>query len=45
MPGVSRVIRVVVVDDQPLIRAGIALLVSAEEDIAIVAEAADGRAP
>src|SRR5947209_5890956 len=43
MPGVSRVIRVVVVDDQPLIRAGIALLVSAEEDIAIVAEAADGQ--
>ena len=43
MPGVSRVIRVVVVDDQPLIRAGIALLVSAEEDITIVAEAADGQ--
>jgi DNA-binding NarL/FixJ family response regulator len=43
MPEVPRVIRVVVVDDQPLIRAGIALLVSAEEDITIVAEAADGQ--
>jgi DNA-binding NarL/FixJ family response regulator len=44
MPEVSSAIRVVVVDDQPLIRAGITLLVSAEEDIVIVAEAADGQA-
>jgi DNA-binding NarL/FixJ family response regulator len=34
----------VVVDDQPLARAGIVLLVNAEEDITVVAEAADGQA-
>src|SRR6476660_5626751 len=35
-------IRVLVVDDQPLARAGIKMLVQTEEDIDIVAEAADG---
>jgi DNA-binding NarL/FixJ family response regulator len=32
----------VVVDDQPLVRAGIVMLVNAEDDITVVAEAADG---
>jgi DNA-binding NarL/FixJ family response regulator len=36
-------IQVIVVDDQPLVRAGIVMLVNAEEDITVVAEAADGK--
>ncbi|HST64213.1 MAG TPA: response regulator transcription factor [Mycobacteriales bacterium] len=37
-------IRVVLVDDQPLIRTGIRALLDAEDDIVVVAEGADGRA-
>ncbi|MGH3673560.1 MAG: response regulator [Pseudonocardiaceae bacterium] len=36
-------IRVVVVDDQLLIRAGITMVVNAQEDITVVAEAVDGK--
>ena len=36
-------IRVVVVDDQPLVRAGISMLVNAEKGIDVVAEAVDGQ--
>lgn len=36
-------IRVIVVDDQPLARAGISMLMEAEDDIEVVAEAADGQ--
>jgi YesN/AraC family two-component response regulator len=37
------VIRVLLVDDQALIRSGIRSLLEAEDDIEVVAEAADGR--
>lgn len=37
-------VRVVIVDDQPLVRSGIRLVLEAADDIEIVGEAADGRA-
>ena len=41
--GDPAVIRVVLVDDQALIRSGIRALLDAEDDISVVAEAANGR--
>ncbi|MEU7059982.1 response regulator transcription factor [Streptomyces sp. NPDC046197] len=37
-------LRVVVADDNPVVRAGLTVLLSGREDITVVAEAADGRA-
>ena len=36
-------IRVVLADDQPLVRTGLRMILAAEEDIEVVGEAADGR--
>lgn len=36
-------IRIIVTDDQPLVRAGIAMLIRAEPDLEVLAEAADGQ--
>ncbi|HXT88877.1 MAG TPA: response regulator transcription factor, partial [Trebonia sp.] len=37
-------IRVVLADDQPLVRAGFAMILEAEDDITVVGEADDGAA-
>lgn len=39
----AKVIRVVIADDEPLIRAGIRMILTSAPDIAVVAEAANGR--
>ncbi|MCX5559240.1 response regulator transcription factor [Streptomyces sp. NBC_00038] len=41
-PEPDRVIRLLVVDDDPLVRAGLRLMLSAADDIDVVAEASDG---
>jgi DNA-binding NarL/FixJ family response regulator len=43
-PGGIGVIRVVLADDQPLVRAGFAMILEAEDDITVVGEADDGAA-
>ena len=43
MNGAEKPIRVLIVDDHPLLREGIAALISAEPDMQLVAEAATGR--
>lgn len=43
MTGTTPTTRVALVDDQPLVRMGLATLVDAEPDLELVGEAADGR--
>jgi DNA-binding NarL/FixJ family response regulator len=43
LPHAERPIRLLVVDDQPLIRRGLAVMLGTESDIDVVAQAADGE--
>ena len=43
MQGTSSLIRILTVDDHPLLRKGIAALVNAEPDLKLIAEASNGR--
>src|SRR3954452_20807617 len=42
-PDINMSIRVLLVDDQALVRAGFRMILDAEEDIEVVGEAADGE--
>ena len=42
MSGAARMIRVLIADDQQLIRSGLRALLERDHDITVVAEAADG---
>lgn len=43
MPGTHQLIRILTVDDHPLLRKGIAALLNAEPDLELVAEASNGK--
>ncbi|RMI40021.1 response regulator [Streptomyces triticirhizae] len=43
LPGAAEPVRVLVADDEPLIRAGVCALLATAPDLAVVAEAGDGR--